>query len=67
MNPGQQEISLSERFQFGENWKRFLRVLNKARIAEAENSLKQMLEVEQLTGIRFEESRVILHRVQPPY
>src|ERR1043165_4818123 len=32
------------RFPFGENWARFLSVLNEARIAEAEESLKDMLE-----------------------
>ncbi len=53
MKAGQQEISLSDRFQFGENWKRFLRVLNEARIEEAENSLKLMLGAEELTGKRF--------------
>ncbi|HAA32549.1 MAG TPA: class I SAM-dependent methyltransferase [Cyanobacteria bacterium UBA8553] len=42
-----------DRFQFGENWKRFLSVLNDERIAEAEKSLKEMLEVEDLQGKSF--------------
>ncbi|MDI6751574.1 MAG: class I SAM-dependent methyltransferase [bacterium] len=38
----------SERFSFGENWKRFLGVLNDKRIAEAEISIKEMLGVNDL-------------------
>src|ERR1051325_2327771 len=38
------------RFQFGENWKRFLSVLDDERILEAEQSLKDMPEVETLSG-----------------
>ncbi|HEX8135980.1 MAG TPA: class I SAM-dependent methyltransferase [Pyrinomonadaceae bacterium] len=41
------------RFQFGENWRRFLSVLNQERIREAEKSLKQMLEREDLRGKSF--------------
>src|SRR6266581_9697805 len=41
------------RFEFGENWKSFLRVLNDERIAVAEDSLRQMLEVESLAGKSF--------------
>jgi len=32
-----------QRFEFGENWSRFLEVLNDTRIEKAEESLKQML------------------------
>jgi 2-polyprenyl-3-methyl-5-hydroxy-6-metoxy-1,4-benzoquinol methylase len=48
-----QEVLRGERFQFGENWRRFLRVLTERRIAAAEQSLRQMLEVENLEGRRF--------------
>src|ERR1043165_6266518 len=41
------------RFQFGENWWRFLSVLNDERIAEAEKSLGEMLGVESLRGKSF--------------
>ncbi|NDJ17880.1 class I SAM-dependent methyltransferase [Myxacorys almedinensis] len=44
------KVKQGERFQFGENWRHFLSVLNDERIAEAENSLKQMLELEDLQG-----------------
>ncbi|HUQ31808.1 MAG TPA: class I SAM-dependent methyltransferase [Pyrinomonadaceae bacterium] len=47
------EVARGERFKFGENWSRFLSLLNDARIAEAEESLKQMLEVESLAGKSF--------------
>ncbi len=47
------EIRRGERFQFGQNWSRFLSVLNDERIAEAEKSLKGMLGVENLRGRRF--------------
>lgn len=47
------EVRQGKRFQFGENWRRFLSVLNEERIAEAEKSLKQMLEVEDLRGKSF--------------
>lgn len=33
------------RFEFGQNWSRFLEIVNEARIQEAEESLKQMLKV----------------------
>jgi len=41
------------RFAFGKNWQRFLKVLNNDRIMEAENSLRNMLQVEDLTGKSF--------------
>jgi 2-polyprenyl-6-hydroxyphenyl methylase/3-demethylubiquinone-9 3-methyltransferase len=49
----EQEVKQGDRFTFGENWRRFLSVLNDERIAEAEKSLKQMLEVEDLQGKSF--------------
>jgi SAM-dependent methyltransferase len=40
-------------FEFGENWKRFLSVLNDSRIQEAEQSLKEALNVSSLKGKKF--------------
>ncbi|WP_057882135.1 class I SAM-dependent methyltransferase [Tsuneonella troitsensis] len=42
-----------ERFQFGQNWKSFLNVLNETRINEAERSLVEMLSFDELSGMRF--------------
>lgn len=47
------EVKNGERFQFGENWARFLTTLDESRIAAAERSLKTMLGRESLTGLRF--------------
>jgi 2-polyprenyl-6-hydroxyphenyl methylase/3-demethylubiquinone-9 3-methyltransferase len=47
------ETAQGERFQFGENWKQFLNTLNETRIVEAEKSLKEMLQVEDLTNKSF--------------
>lgn len=47
------EVARAERFEFGENWRRFLRVLDEERIARAEASLCEMLEVDSLAGNRF--------------
>lgn len=47
------EIQDGERFSFGDNWARFLNALNDDRIHEAELSLKTMLEVSDLKGMRF--------------
>jgi len=41
------------RFEFGENWGRFIANLTEEQIDEAENSLKSMLRVESLAGKRF--------------
>jgi len=49
----QQEIAARERFAFGENWRRFLSILDEARVASAEASLRRMLEVEDLRGKTF--------------
>src|SRR5271157_2499083 len=46
------EIDNGERFSFGENWKAFLSKLNDKKIYEAEYSLKEMLEIENLQGKR---------------
>ena len=47
------EVARGERFKFGENWSRFLQVLDEERIAEAVNSMKQLLGVESLAGKTF--------------
>jgi 2-polyprenyl-6-hydroxyphenyl methylase/3-demethylubiquinone-9 3-methyltransferase len=47
------EVARGDRFEFGENWSRFLSVLDDDRIAQAERSLREMLEVERLDGLRF--------------
>ncbi len=47
------DVRKGERFQFGKNWRNFLRVLNDERIAEAEKSLKAFLGVERLDGKAF--------------
>jgi len=48
-----QEVAQAERFEFGANWREFLRVLNDERIAESEKALKAMLGVDTLKGQRF--------------
>src|SRR5437870_13906727 len=47
------ELDTQERFGFGKNWSRFLGVLNHERIEEAERSLREMLEVDDLLGKKF--------------
>ena len=47
------EVQSGDRFQFGENWTRFLSLMNDERIAEAETTLRQMLGVESLDGKSF--------------
>src|ERR1041384_7288521 len=49
----QQEVQRGERFEFGKNWTKFLELLNDERIAEAESSLREMLECENLNGKSF--------------
>jgi 2-polyprenyl-6-hydroxyphenyl methylase/3-demethylubiquinone-9 3-methyltransferase len=49
----QREIAAGQRFEFGKNWSRFLACLNPKRIAAAEASLTEMLEVDDLEGKRF--------------
>jgi 2-polyprenyl-3-methyl-5-hydroxy-6-metoxy-1,4-benzoquinol methylase len=48
-----QELHSGERFGFGANWARFLSVLDEARIEEAERSLLEMLEFDDLSGLSF--------------
>jgi len=44
----QQEIVSGERYAFGANWARFLKVLDEQRIEQAKDSLRQMLQVQDL-------------------
>ncbi len=47
------EVAKGERFEFGKNWSQFLELLNEERILKAEQSLREMLEVENLAGRTF--------------
>lgn len=47
------EVAAGERFEFGKNWERFLRLLNPARIAQAEQSLLTAFETRTLEGRTF--------------
>ncbi|MFN7943848.1 MAG: class I SAM-dependent methyltransferase [Blastocatellia bacterium] len=47
------EVNQGERFEFGRNWGRFLALLSEDRIQAAEDSLRHMLEVENLAGRTF--------------
>jgi 2-polyprenyl-3-methyl-5-hydroxy-6-metoxy-1,4-benzoquinol methylase len=53
MSTSQQEIAEGKRFAFGKNWSRFIALLDEKRIAAAEASLVDMLEVDDLQGKRF--------------
>ena len=53
MRGHQEEITSGNRFAFGANWTQFLGVLNEERIAMAEESLKQMLQVNDLQNLSF--------------
>jgi 2-polyprenyl-6-hydroxyphenyl methylase/3-demethylubiquinone-9 3-methyltransferase len=47
------EVASGERFNFGKNWDRFLASLSEERITIAEDSLRKMLEVQDLKGKSF--------------
>src|SRR5262252_4623667 len=47
------EIEQGQRFEFGKNWSRFLELLDDARITRARDSLRAMLELENLEGRAF--------------
>ena len=47
------EVKSGSRFKFGNNWRRFLRVLNDERIFESEKALKEFLELDSLEGKTF--------------
>ncbi|HKO62548.1 MAG TPA: class I SAM-dependent methyltransferase [Pyrinomonadaceae bacterium] len=46
------DVSAGKRFKFGNNWSRFLVLVDDNRITQAEQSLRSMLEVEDLNGKR---------------
>ncbi len=48
-----EEIREGKRFAFGANWNRYSRVIDEPRIREAEASLREMLEVDDLAGLTF--------------
>lgn len=47
------EVQRGDRFEFGQNWSAFLSVLDEDRIAEAESSLREMLDRDDLAGLTF--------------
>ena len=49
----QSEIDVGARFPFGENWRRFLSILDEGRIARAQSALADMLGVPNLSGKTF--------------
>jgi 2-polyprenyl-3-methyl-5-hydroxy-6-metoxy-1,4-benzoquinol methylase len=46
------EVARGQRFEFGNNWARFLTVLDETRIETAQRALREMLRVERLDGMR---------------
>ena len=48
-----EEKQKKRRFAFGKNWRNFVKHVDGDRISEAENSLRAMLDVERLDGMRF--------------
>lgn len=53
LEPLEREIDSGSRFSFGENWAQFLRLVDESRIARAEKSLTDMLELDRLDGMSF--------------
>lgn len=47
------EVKSGKRFEFGKNWSNFLKTLNEKRIKDAEESLKNMLSLDNLEGKTF--------------
>src|ERR1043165_2260138 len=52
-NTNAAEIARGDRFEFGQNWSQFLASVDDERIQQAEQSLKEMLEVDSLEGKAF--------------
>jgi 2-polyprenyl-3-methyl-5-hydroxy-6-metoxy-1,4-benzoquinol methylase len=48
-----EEVARGERFEFGKNWSRFLEGVRDEHVVTAESSLKRMLEIDSLAGLRF--------------
>jgi 2-polyprenyl-6-hydroxyphenyl methylase/3-demethylubiquinone-9 3-methyltransferase len=53
MSAHSKDLSRGNRFEFGKNWQRFLKTIDEARIAEAERSLTERLEIDNLQGKSF--------------
>lgn len=53
MSEAAEEIRRGERFAFGDNWRRFLALLDETRIRRAEESLRGLLARQRLDGLRF--------------
>src|SRR5688572_18651274 len=53
MTGARAEIATGDRFAFGENWARFLELIDEERIGAAEQAIQDFLEVEDLEGVRF--------------
>ncbi|MFQ5638476.1 MAG: class I SAM-dependent methyltransferase [bacterium] len=53
MYEGGEKKALERRFEFGKNWARFLKCLDKDRIDEAKKSLQEMLGMDDLSDKRF--------------
>lgn len=53
MSSSQAEIDSGTRFAFGENWSRFLELLDGSRVQRAEESLRMMLGMQELRGRSF--------------
>lgn len=53
MDANAAEIARGDRFEFGQNWSQFLPIIDEERIQQAETSLKEMLEVDSLSGKTF--------------
>lgn len=47
------EVASGARFEFGRNWQRFIELLDESRIQAAEESLKRMLDINDLAGKSF--------------
>jgi len=48
-----EEVARGERFEFGKNWSRFLEGVRDEHVVTAESSLKRMLDIDSLAGLRF--------------
>jgi len=53
MNGFKEEVKRGQRFEFGKNWQSFLSTLDDERIKSAEDSIKEMLEVDNLKDKTF--------------
>lgn len=53
MNNHQTEVEQGKRFEFGDNWSKFLKVVNDHSIARAKATLQKLLGLKTLEGMRF--------------